>query len=90
MIQGVSRDVKFKVNYLGQWRTPWWEEKDGKWTDLGPRARAGFVAKTRIKRHDFGVSWNDVVDKGGVVVGNTVDITIDAEAILGEQDEGAH
>jgi len=55
----------------------------------GPRVRAGFVAKTRINRHDFGVSWNDVVDKGGVVVGNTIDITIDAEAILEEQDEGA-
>jgi len=35
------------------------------------------------------VSWNDVVDKGGVVVGNTIDITIDAEAILEGQDEGA-
>jgi len=89
MIRGVSREVKFKANYLGQWRTPWWEEKDGIWTDMGPRVRAGFVAKTRINRHDFGVSWNDVVDKGGVVVGNTIDITIDAEAILREQDEGA-
>jgi len=51
--------------------------------------RAGFVAKTRINRHDFGVSGNDVVDKGGVVVGNTVDITIDAEAILAGQNGGA-
>jgi polyisoprenoid-binding protein YceI len=51
--------------------------------------RAGFVAKIRINRHDFGVSWNDIVDKGGVVVGNMIDITIDAEAILGEQDDGA-
>src|SRR4029077_14851105 len=84
-----SREVRLKVNYLGQWRTPWWEEQDGKWIDKGPRVRAGFVAKTRINRHDFGVSWNDVVDKGGVVAGNTIDITIDAEAILGEQDEGA-
>ena len=50
--------------------------------DKGPKVRAGFVAKTRINRHDFGVSWNDVVDKGGVVVGNMIDITIDAEAIL--------
>ena len=89
MIRGVSHDVELKVNYLGQWRTPWWEEKDGQWIDKGPKVRAGFVAKTRINRHDFGVSWNDVVDKGGVVVGNTIDITIDAEAILEEQDEGA-
>jgi len=33
MIRGVSREVKLKVNYLGQWRTPWWEEQDGKWID---------------------------------------------------------
>lgn len=84
-IRGVSREVELNVSYLGQWRTPWWE--DG--VDKGPKVRAGFVAKTRINRHDFGVSWNDVVDKGGVVVSNTIDITIDAEAILEGQDEGA-
>ena len=84
-IRGVSREVELNVSYLGQWRTPWWE--DG--VDKGPKVRAGFVAKTRINRHDFGVSWNDVVDKGGVVVGDTIDITIDAEAILEGQDAGA-
>jgi len=88
-IRGVSREVKLKVNYLGQWRTPWWEEQDGKWIDKGRRMRAGFVAKIRIDRHDFGVSWNDVVDKGGVVVGKLIDITIDAEAILEGEDEDA-
>jgi polyisoprenoid-binding protein YceI len=61
-----------------------------KWIEKGPKVRAGFVAKTRINRHDFGVSWNDVVDKGGVVVGNLIDITIDAEAILEGPDESAH
>src|ERR1700680_2221187 len=89
MIRGVSREVKLKVNYVGQWRTPWWEEKDGKWVDKGPRVRAGFVANTRINRHDFGVSWNDVVDRGGVVVGKTIDTTSAAEAILEGQDDGA-
>jgi polyisoprenoid-binding protein YceI len=87
LIRGVSREVELAVDYLGQWRTPWWEEKDGKWIDMGPRVRAGFVATTRINRHDFGVSWNDVLDKGGVVVGDTIDITIDVEAILEEPAE---
>jgi polyisoprenoid-binding protein YceI len=50
--------------------------------DKGPKTRAGFVAKTSINRHDFGVSWNDTMDKGGIVVSNTVEITIDAEAIF--------
>jgi len=62
------------VQYLGEWQTPWWEGG----VDKGPKTRA---AETVINRHDFGVSWNSMLDRGGVVVGNTVQITIDAEAI---------
>jgi polyisoprenoid-binding protein YceI len=79
-IRGVTRTVPLRVHYLGEWQTPWWE--DG--MDKGPKTRAGFVATTSINRHDFGVSWNGSLDKGGIVVGNTVEITIDAEAILDE------
>lgn len=77
-IRGITRDVDLKVRYLGQWQTPWWE--DG--VDKGPKTRAGFFAKTSIERHDFGVSWNSALDRGGVVVGSRIDITIDAEAVL--------
>ena len=77
-IRGVPREVVLKVRYLGQWNTPWWEGG----VDKGPRTRAGFLAETTINRQDFGVSWNSLLDKGGVVVGDIVDITIDAEAIL--------
>jgi polyisoprenoid-binding protein YceI len=51
----------------------------------GPKAKASFTASATINRHDFGVSWNSALDKGGVVVGNMVEITIDAEAILREE-----
>ncbi len=77
-IRGVTRQVTLNVRYLGQWETPWWE--DG--VDKGPKTRAGFVATAEINRHDFGVSWNAALDKGGIVVGNTIEITIDAEAVL--------
>jgi polyisoprenoid-binding protein YceI len=77
-VRGVSRPVTFDVTYLGQWETPWWEDD----RDLGPRRRAGFAATTRIDRRDFGVSWNDVVDRGGVVVSAMVDVTVDVEAVL--------
>jgi polyisoprenoid-binding protein YceI len=77
-IRGVTRKVALSVRYLGQWQTPWWE--DG--VDKGPKTRAGFMATTTINRLDFGVSWNASLEKNGVVVGNTVEITIDAEAIL--------
>jgi hypothetical protein len=74
-IRGIARPVTLEVHYLGQWQTPWWEDGVAK----GPKTRAGFVAKTTINRHDFGISWNDTMDKGGIVVSDTVEITIDAE-----------
>jgi polyisoprenoid-binding protein YceI len=77
-IRGVSHEATLNVNFLGTWETPWWEDGE----DKGPKTRAGFVAKTRINRHDFGVSWNAPLEKGGIVVGDRVEITIDAEAIL--------
>ncbi len=80
-IRGTTHEVPLRVRYLGTWPTPWWEEVDGEWTDKGPKLRAGFLAETEINRHDFGVSWNDKIDRGGFVVGDTVYITIDAEAV---------
>ena len=77
-LRGITRSFPLRVRFLGRWQTPWWE--DG--ADKGPKTRAGFIAKTTIDRHDFGVNWNAPLDKGGVVVGNLVEITIDAEAIL--------
>ena len=77
-IRGVTRKVTLDVRYLGQWQTPYWEGG----VDKGPMPRAGFVAQTTINRHDFGVSWNATMDKGGVVVGDDVLITIDVEALL--------
>jgi len=77
-IRGVTREATLDVRYLGQWQTPFWEGG----VDKGPKTRAGFVAETKINRHDFGVSWTAAMDKGGVVVGNEVFITIDVEAIL--------
>jgi polyisoprenoid-binding protein YceI len=76
-IRGVTRPATLDVQYLGQWATPYWE--DG--VDKGPIDRAGFLASTRVNRHDFGVSWNGALDKGGIVVGNEVLITIDVEAL---------
>lgn len=83
-IRGVTQRIPLKVTYLGQWGTPWWEGGE----DKGPKTRAGFVATTTIDRHQFGVSWNGSLDKGGIVVGNEVEITIDVEAILEEEEPG--
>ena len=69
-IRGVTRHVTLDVRYFGKWRSPFGD------------TRTGFAARTMINRHDFGVSWNAEMENGGIIVGNDVLITIDAEAIL--------
>ncbi len=77
-IRGITKEVVLHVRHLGNWDTPFWEDGE----DKGPITRAGFVATAEINRHDFGVSWNGSLDKGGVVVGDIAHITIDVEALL--------
>jgi len=43
--------------------------------------RAGFSTTTEIGRADFGASWNLVVETGGLVVGKTVRIELEVEAV---------
>jgi polyisoprenoid-binding protein YceI len=76
-IRGHTRAVPLDVAYLGMWETPFWVGDENR----GLMQRIGFEARTRVNRHDFGVSWNDHLPRGGVVVGNHIDITLDAEAI---------
>ena len=75
---GVTRPVVLATHYLGRWQCPYWEGDK----DLGPTTRIGFVATTAINRHHFGVSWNAPLDRGGMVVGDEVAITLDVEAII--------
>ena len=77
-IRGITRQVEMDVAYLGQWKTPFWVGDENK----GTLTRIGFEAKTRINRHDFGVSWQDEIPGGGVVVSNEIEVTLDIEAIL--------
>jgi polyisoprenoid-binding protein YceI len=77
-IRGVTREVTLDVAYLGQWKTPFWVGDENK----GTLTRIGFEAKTCVNRHDFGVSWQEQIPGGGVVVSNEIEITLDIEAIL--------
>ena len=43
--------------------------------------RAAVNATTKINRQDFGVKWNATMDNGGMVVGDDININIDAEMI---------
>jgi polyisoprenoid-binding protein YceI len=44
-------------------------------------ARTGFPAMIDVIRHDFGISWNAVIEGGGVVVGDKVSIRLESEAV---------
>jgi polyisoprenoid-binding protein YceI len=47
--------------------------------------RRGIEATTTVNRQDFGVgvaAWNVPDESGGLLVGNSVKITIDAELVL--------
>ena len=69
-MHGITKEVVLDVE------SPGIEVKDP-WGNI----RAGFQAKTKLNRKDFGINWNATLDKGGVVVGDTVDIAIDIELI---------
>ena len=43
--------------------------------------RAGVTGSTKINRKDFGLVWNTLTETGGLVVGDEVKITIEAELI---------
>ena len=68
-IRDVAREVALDVEYGGKAKDPWGNE------------RAGFIAKGSIDRKDFGLRWNQVLEAGGVLVGERVDIEIDLEAV---------
>ncbi len=71
-IRGVTKPVVFDVIFRGQGKDPW------------GNLRAGFVASLNINRKDYGLNWNEVLETGGWLVGDEVEIRIDAEGILEE------
>jgi polyisoprenoid-binding protein YceI len=77
-IRGNTRTVPLEIAYLGEWKTPFWVGDENR----GEMRRIGFEAHTKIDRHDFGVSWQDKLPRGGVVVSNEIALTLDIEAIL--------
>ena len=76
-IRGITRTTPLDVTYQGTWVTPFWVGDESR----GTMRRIGFEARTRINRQDFGVSWQDEIPDGGVVVGDEVEVVLDVEAI---------
>jgi polyisoprenoid-binding protein YceI len=69
-IHGVTRNAVFDVE------GPSAPTKDP-WGNL----RIGLSATTRIKRSDFGLTWNAALETGGILVGDDISITLDVQFI---------
>ncbi|MDP9178391.1 MAG: YceI family protein [Gemmatimonadota bacterium] len=53
--------------------------KEGEGTDPWGNLRTAFSAQAKIDRRDFGLTYNQVLEAGGVVVGDEIKISIDVE-----------
>jgi polyisoprenoid-binding protein YceI len=69
-IHGVTRNVVFDV-----------EAPSARQKDPWGNTRIGFSATTQINRKDFGLTWNTVLETGGILVGDDVTITLDVEFV---------
>jgi polyisoprenoid-binding protein YceI len=69
-IRGVTRKVRFAV----EGPTPPAKDPWGS-------TRIGLSARTKINRKDFGLTWNTALETGGVLVGDEITITLDAQFV---------
>jgi polyisoprenoid-binding protein YceI len=68
-IRDVTREVVLHTSDEGRGGDPWGGQ------------RAAFSATTRIDRRDYGLTWNQALETGGVVVGNEIKISLEVQAV---------
>ena len=68
-IKGRTRPVQLEVEFNGQVIDPWGHQ------------RIAVSATAEVDRRDFGLTWNAPLADGGLMVGNTIRIEIEAEAV---------
>jgi polyisoprenoid-binding protein YceI len=66
-IRDQTRPVTLQGEYLGSQVSPWGD------------TRIGFTAETEVSRKDWGLDFNVALETGGVLVGDKIKLTIDAE-----------
>ena len=69
-MHGVTKEVMLKV-----------EGQPKPFRDPNGMMRIGGLATTKINRKDFGLTWNQALETGGVLIGDDVTITIDVELV---------
>lgn len=69
-IRGVTKEVALHVEDItGEHADPWGNK------------RIGASAKAKIKRSEFGITWNAALEAGGVLVGDDINIAIEVSLI---------
>jgi len=68
-IRDVTKPITLDVEFEGTTRDPWGGD------------RVGFSAKGKFDRREFGLTWNQALETGGVVVGNEIKISLEVQAI---------
>lgn len=68
-IRGITKNVKFELEFEGIGKDPWGNIK------------AGFTADAEINRKDWGLEWNAALETGGVLVGEKVKLQLDIQAV---------
>jgi polyisoprenoid-binding protein YceI len=68
-IRGVTRPVALAVEANGEMKDPWGNTK------------VGFTATGSISRSEFGLTWNQALETGGIMVGEKVKLTIDVQVV---------
>ena len=69
-IRGTTKPLTLDIEFLGAITDPW------------GGSRVAFSATGELDREEFGLTWNAALETGGVLVGKTVKIEIDAELVL--------
>ena len=69
-IHGLTREITLDV-----------EGPTAEVKDPGGNFRRGATATTKVNRRDFGLTWNKVLDNGGLVVGDEVNIYVEVELV---------
>jgi polyisoprenoid-binding protein YceI len=68
-IRDTTTRITFAAGQTGRGTNPWGQEV------------IGFSADTKIRRQDYGLTWNVALETGGVLVGDEVKIHLDVEAV---------
>ena len=68
-LHGVEQPVVLDLAIHGEGKDPWGNQ------------RSGFTATTTINRKDFGLTWNQALESGQLLVGEEVVITLEIEGL---------